>query len=701
MRTRTASWVTVVILAIGLGACARGAATGIVSVVTRPTPGESPVPEGSSPVEIKTESEATSETPVSAATVQPTPTAGPPIESLATFEEASCAFRLPTGQIEGRTVECGYLSVPETRMDPNSRTVRLAVAIFHPPGGAAQPDPILYLEGGPGASILERIWMLFERFSPVLEAERDLIFFDQRGVGLSEPALDCPETAELGLDLLDGMVDGQKLTDQEAYDLMLDSMRACGQELSALADLSSYNSVASAADVNDLRLALGYEQVNLWCTSYGTRLGLGVMRDFPDGLRSVILDSAYPPDVDLYVESPAALDRSLQLLFDTCTADGACEAAYPDLRSVLFETVADLEANPVPTTLTDPLTGESYETEIDGLTLLSLIHQLLYQTEVLPALPNLISQTHEGNLETVRLILGQLLMLRDISSRGMSFSVQCHEELAFSSYAELEAQLADHPELADLYAYSIVGRLAYDVCAFWDSGKAGAEENRPVTSDLPVLILAGEFDPITPPAWGQHASETLPNSIFVEYPGTGHGASLVAGCPQEMMLAYLQDPAVRPDGACVADMGLRFDVPAERPGVELVPFTEPTMGIQGLVPAGWTETNPGVYTRGSTGLDAAVLIAQAARSSQAALLLTLSGQLGLDEPPVSVGERTANGVSWTLYHAQVQGLEIDFSLAEHDSLAMIVLLQSMPSEHLALYEAVFLPVVDSVVPIAP
>ncbi len=638
-----------------------------------------------------------SPTPTTAATVPPEEVAPLP-EPAASFEQAHCPFQLPAGQVDGDTVECGYLTVLENRSDPNTRTIRLAVAIFHPPGGATEPDPILYLEGGPGTSILERIWMLFERFEPILAAHRDLIVFDQRGVGLSEPALDCPVTTELGLDLMDGIVDGQELTDQEAYDLVLESLVDCERALGTGADLAAYNSVASAADVNDLRLALGYEQVNLWATSYGTRLALGVMRDYPEGIRSVVLDSVYPPDIDLYASRPANLERSLDLLFDACAAEEACNTAYPDLRAVLFDTVGSLEAEPAFTEVTNPQDGETYDTEIDGVTLLSLIYQLMYETEVLPAIPQLIFESSEGNLEAVRLLLGQFLAIRDISSRGMAFSVQCHEELAFGSWAKLEAELSGYPELLTLFDESLDGRLVYDVCEEWDSGQAVPLENEAVSSDLPVLLMSGEFDPITPPAWGLHAAETLENGTFIEYPGVGHGASLVPGCPQDMMIAFLDGPASPPDDACVAGMGIQFAVPSDDTDIDLVAFRNGQMGISGLVPDGWAEIRQGVYSRGSSALDTAVLIAQAAPTGSETLLQTLSAQLGLDESPASVGQREANGLTWTLYYAQVQGVEIDFALADSDSLALIVLLQSMPAEHDVLYGAVFLPAVDSLEP---
>ena len=258
---------TLLAMLLGTVACSERA-TPTVAPVASPTPTE------------------VAPTPTATAEPEPTP------EPVATFEEAPCPFELPPGHVEGEAVECGYLIVPEDRADPDSRDIRLAVAIFRHPDGAPEPDPIIYLEGGPGGSPLEIRASNFDAyFGPLFAANRDIILFDQRGVGFSEPTLDCPAFTELYMDLLDSNVDGEQLTAQEILDRKVEAFMACAEDLSMVADLSAYNTVANAADVNDLRLALGYDQVNLYGSSYGTRLALGVMRDFPEGLRSVVLDA--------------------------------------------------------------------------------------------------------------------------------------------------------------------------------------------------------------------------------------------------------------------------------------------------------------------------------------------------------------------------------------------------------------------------
>jgi pimeloyl-ACP methyl ester carboxylesterase len=629
-----------------------------------------------------------------------TPTPEPTPAPSTGLEKASCPFDLPPGQVEGTTIECGTLVVPEDRSNPEGAKIRLAVAVFHP-DGKPEADPIFYLEGGPGGSPLELIDLTFDdQFEPLLATNRDLVVFDQRGVGLSRPALDCPKLSDLTMDLLDGELDGKQLTEKEVYDQVLETTLACGQDLRKTADLSAYHAASNAADVNDLRLALGYDQVNLWGSSYGTNLALAVMRDYPEGVRSVVLDSTLPPDADWNLEAPPNADRAFTVLFEGCAADAACNAAYPDLRTVFFDTVDKLNKTPATFETTDALTMDTYQVQMYGDDFMGTVLQYLYATDVIPALPQMIYDASQGNFDLLARILGALLMVRETMSRGMFYSSECHDEMVFSSLEEFEAVLEDYRDVAGIFEYSSLGAMGYDVCAGWGAGEAGAIENQPVTSAIPTLILSGEYDPVTPPAWGKQVAKTLDNGYFFEYPGMGHGVSAMAGCPRDMMIAFLEDPTAAPDDACIAKMGPpRFVVPAESGAVTLEPFVNEQMGIQGVLPAGWTEISVGAYARGASATDSAAVIAQSAQMTADDLLGLFTTQLGLDTKPESVGQREANGLTWTLYSFKVQGLSIDMALAESGGQGLVVILQSEPRERNALYEAVFLPVIDALTPI--
>ena len=217
-------------------------------------------------------------------------------------------------------MDCGYLVVPESRAKPDGREVRLALAIVRSTAAQPAPDPVVYLEGGPGGSALYDAWYWFE--SPIRE-RRDIVLIDQRGTGYSQPSLNCPE-----------------IEDEDVYtaDEELDAARACSRRLRREGvDLKQYNSAATAADLADLRVALGLEQVNLLGVSYGTRAALTAMRDSPQGIRSVVLDSAYPPEVDAYTEEAANAAAAIEVLLNGCAADRRCAKAYPKLESTFYQ----------------------------------------------------------------------------------------------------------------------------------------------------------------------------------------------------------------------------------------------------------------------------------------------------------------------------------------------------------------------------
>ena len=221
--------------------------------------------------------------------------------------------------------------------------------------------------------------LTYTDFTPFLETNRDVIFFDQRGVGLSEPALDCPELVAAMTDLFDHTLDGQQVTIAEAHDHLVSVTAACADGFSQSIDLSAYDSANSAADLNDLRVALGYDQINIYAESYGPRVAQIVMRDFPDTLRSVALDAAmstYAPLEDQVIQFGGAFNRILE----DCAADEACNTAFPDLRRVWFDVLDQLDQNPVPVSITNPLTGETSDVLLDDGALSTAVWQFIYQT---------------------------------------------------------------------------------------------------------------------------------------------------------------------------------------------------------------------------------------------------------------------------------------------------------------------------------
>jgi pimeloyl-ACP methyl ester carboxylesterase len=480
----------------------------------------------------------------------PSETPGPTVARKPPFEWGACEFDIDVGV----TVDCGDLTVPEDRSRPDSPTIRLHVGVFESESEDPAADPMLYLGGGPGENSTEASSLGFEeRIEPFL-ATRDYIVLDQRGTGFSRPSLDCPELDSAFKEHID-----EDLTREQERALHQEAIFMCRDRLvSEGVNLAAYRSAESSADVEDLRLALGYDSWNIHGVSYGTRLALTVMRDFPEGVRSVVLDSTYPLQQNLYTAFPANARRAFDTFFGGCVADPACEGSYPSLESVFFNAVEELNAAPVTESITNPLSGETFDvTVLDGDALIEFLFQALYSTELIPLLPQIIYDVSNGDTSLMATILGAFFAQNEeLFTPGMHFSVQCSDEVALTVPEEVVAANAAYPELLALTAGdAFSGDGVFGVCQRWGTAVADPKENQPVSSDIPTLVLAGEYDPITPPEWGQQAADTLSRHYFYVFPGVGHGVATAHDCPQSITMAFLADPSLEPDASCVGEMG--------------------------------------------------------------------------------------------------------------------------------------------------
>jgi pimeloyl-ACP methyl ester carboxylesterase len=489
------------------------------------------------------------------ATAAPTPAAARRAPRL---EPEACATFKVDDTRPDRPVRCAYLPVPEDRGDPNGRSIRLAVAIFEAAGADADEAPLVWLDGGPGGASVEQIASLITGATGrlilpggrSLTADRDLVLIDQRGTGHSQPSLRCPE-----LEPFDRPGTDPAVGRAEADRAVVSAALACRDRLTAeRVNLAAYTSAESAADINDLRLALGREQVNLYGVSYGTRLALTVMRDFPTAVRSAVLDSPVPLQVDLYTGAFSGAQRALDLVFEGCAADRACRAAYPDLRQTFYDLVARLNADPLPFTSQNAATGRSEPAVLTGDDLVGALFDILYVTPAVPLVPAIIANVRDGRLDSFLLLLRQIAESGSIS-QAMYYSVQCGEEAPFGSASDrVAAERTVRPELAQALRPVFGGRMQ-SICAAWPARRAAPVENEPVRSSIPTLILAGQHDPITPPAFAEVAATTLPNSTVVVFPGVAHGALLsTRTCPYDIMRAFLRNPTTRPNVECVAEM---------------------------------------------------------------------------------------------------------------------------------------------------
>lgn len=570
----------------------------------------------------------------------------------------------------------------------------LPVAVFKSDSPTPAPDPIVYLSGGPGENALKTVELNFNTiFAPYL-ATRDLIMFDQRGTGSSNPALNCPEIKEFLFENLTADTDLQTFMDQS-----LDSYRRCYDRLSAEGvNFAVYNSAQNAADVAMLRVALGYEEWNLLGASYGTRLAQTILRDNDAGVRSVVLDSVYPLEVNLQTDTPANLKRAMDLFFAMCAADETCSTEYPDLETVFWDLVAEYNETPFLLTTADIFTGERREVLTYGDSLIRELFRALYQPEMIELLPRLIFNLRNGDTDLLARISSRSLSLIDFVSTGMQISVQCREEIYFTDPDEEAAAVAEFEEFGTTFiSSSMTGLLGLDICEFWQTGTPDAKENEPVTSDIPTLIVHGELDPITPPFWGRQVAERFDKAFFFEYPAQAHGPGLISACARRMVLEFIDNPQEEPDRSCMAGLGgIDFAVPVTAEMVRLVPYANDLFGTSGLIPEGWTEAGPGVHTKWGN-----VILQQAVRGMAAnQLAYRLISRLGMSSLPEPQAEVETGAFTWTVYQFNIEipgegEYEIDMALTETNDTAYLVLLQSSPADYAGLHEGVFTPVLNA------
>jgi pimeloyl-ACP methyl ester carboxylesterase len=624
---------------------------------------------------------------------QPTSTAVPAPAFAATFADTPCPMQLPEGAVEGRDITCGYVDVPETHARPQGKTIRLGVAVIPSASGNSAPDPLVMLAGGPGESALtaftgllplpgmERLW-----------ARRDVVLIEQRGTMYSTPFLQCAGMLETKLEIM-----RQNLSEEEEDALRLEAWDACQEQfVTAGVDLAAYNSLENAADVIAVADALGYEQLNLYGGSYGSLLAQHVMRDHPERIRSAVLSDVSPLRHDQNMREKAlSMDRALRVLFARCEQDEACSQAYPDLESVYWGLVAQFDEVPATLQLTDPNTGQAYDEVLTGRHLVAATRNLLYVTAVLPRLPSAIYDMADGDFSLVELLESRFVFTLGLAD-GMYNSVVC-SELADFSLSDMVIPEELYPPVAEVVT-DLIDEAMLQPCQVWGVEHLGDALDQTLVSDIPTLLLSGEFDPTVPPHLAEVAAEGLANAYLYTLPAISHGILGSSECAHTILLSFLDDPSHEPEASCLDTMpDLAFHVPPAELALE--PFADEERGFRGLVPSGWQELRPANMARARSVRDPAYFVLEAQPRSASELFSDLAGQLGLDASAEPVDEVSADALTWRLYRFQVQANPLDLALAEDESKAYFVLLISPADEHELLYRQLFLPAVEAMGPI--
>jgi pimeloyl-ACP methyl ester carboxylesterase len=291
-------------------------------------------------------------------------------------------------------------------------------------------------------------------------------------------------------------------------------------------------------DLDDVRRALGYETIDLWGGSYGTRAALVYLREHGDHVRAAVLDGVAPLSLRMPLYFARDAQRSLDLLFDACARDPACAAAFPDLRHRFAAFLERLAAHPARAEVSDPLTGRPTTVTIEHDAFVAMLRAVLYAPELASLLPLTIDRAARGDFSPY--VAQAVTLQRGFSgamSLGLLFSIVCAEDAPAIAPGEMESAARN------TFLGASVGQVFERICKIWPRQELPARYREPVRSDKPVLLLSGELDPVTPPSWAAEAAKTLPGSLQVVVPGVGHGAT-IAGCVPALIARFLSDGSV-------------------------------------------------------------------------------------------------------------------------------------------------------------
>ena len=410
------------------------------------------------------------------------------------------------------------------------------------------------MSGGPGGA------GSFEFLSGIaqgLNAEREVIYVDQRGTHHADPLLSCPE-----LDVLLNEAISVPFRGRASRSGRRRSSRRAGTGRWPPASTSPPTTRAeNAADIADLRVALGIDEWNVYGVSYGSKLALVVLRDHPEGIRSVVLDSVSPPNINIVENWWSAPASSFEAIFAACAAQPSCAAAYPDLEDDFYATVQRLDETPLVVEVEDA-SGEPLTVNIDGY---QFVYNIVMASERGDAsgVPKMINDMARGDADsTVAAALSFLTppAFVGLAGYGLAFTVFCSEAANLTTEeATLAKARASLPRFPDrvLKIQPKQGRLFTD-CPAWGVGDADPSMRDPVISDVPVLILEGAFDAATAPEWVDVVTPGLENSQYVEFPFTGHA---VLGQARVRPVAHgrlPRPPGEGVDASCAAEVELTF-----------------------------------------------------------------------------------------------------------------------------------------------
>ncbi|HEX2081230.1 MAG TPA: alpha/beta hydrolase [Longimicrobium sp.] len=445
------------------------------------------------------------------------------------FIEHPCRDDLPGAR-------CGTVTVPENREQPGGRTIALNVIVLPARAPERAREAVIFFAGGPGQPSTPMAGGFARQFAALRE-DRDLLFVDQRGTGRSAP-LQCR---------LRDPADPQSYLGDYFPPA---AVARCLDELRGRADLTRYGYPELAHDVDAVRAALGYERLDLWGGSYGTRAAQVYMRTYPHRVRSAVLQGVVPPG---YLQ-PAAyaqdVEAALAGLFAECRVDAACHAAFPDPARELRQVAERLESRPAAAEIVDPQSGARLRLTLTRDAFADMIRKLLYEPALASMTPFVVHRAWEGDFRpAARLALMDRRNAAEGIWWGLTLSVTCSEDVAFIDSAAA-ARDNGRTFLGD---YRVRQQTA--ACRGWPRYSPPADYHALVRLEIPTLLVSGALDPVTPPRWAERALQALPNGVHVVVPHAGHsynGMRGAAACMDPIILRFYQQGSARGlDTSCV------------------------------------------------------------------------------------------------------------------------------------------------------
>ena len=436
--------------------------------------------------------------------------AGAPLELSACRISAGPAF-------PGIKARCGTMLRPENPADPASAEIEIRVAVVPALNLQPEPDPLVPLAGGPGQGAIQFYSAYAAAFEPV-RRNRDILLVDQRGTG-SSSRMDCP-------------IDDDLVTGQYSKEQTLAFTLACLEVLPH--DPRYFTTSVAITDLEAVRTALGYPRLNLYGSSYGSRVAQHYARRYPEVTRSIVLDGVVPPQLALGPEIATEAQRALDDILARCAKDTACNERFPDIAGAFGRVKAALRDATVAVKLPNPVTGQLESIDFGRAEFAAAIRLLTYHPNSIALVPLLVHAAANGNYGPLAAQFQMTLAsMSDTLALGMHNSIVCTEDVPFYktgaiSYGEIEASYIGLFQLEALET----------ICSAWPDGPIDADFKQPLATDIPALLLSGDADPITPPRYAELAIVDLARARHLIGKLQGHG-QVAVGCMPKLLAHFI------------------------------------------------------------------------------------------------------------------------------------------------------------------